>query len=227
MAHAARALGLGVMLGCMIESGLGIAAGCAVAPLCDHVDLDGNLLIADDPWPGVAFVDGVQVPSEKPGLGVAAGLSSCCSSPRGSPATRTTGRPRRGVLAYGDGRSSRSSTRRARGRRRRGVPIVGTVNDALCFGPTTAVVGVATQGGRFPPAWRELLRAASPRAARRERLARVPADDPELAALAARHGVELRDLRRPPADLDVPTGANLRFRPGSCSRSARTARSGR
>jgi L-alanine-DL-glutamate epimerase-like enolase superfamily enzyme len=70
MAHAARALGLGVMLGCMIESGLGIAAGCAVAPLCDHVDLDGNLLIAEDPWPGVAFVDGVQIPSERPGLGV-------------------------------------------------------------------------------------------------------------------------------------------------------------
>ena len=70
MAHAARALGLGVMLGCMIESGLGIAAGCAVAPLCDHVDLDGNLLIADDPWSGVAFVDGVQVPSDRPGLGV-------------------------------------------------------------------------------------------------------------------------------------------------------------
>ena len=72
MAHAARALGLGVMVGCMIESGLGIAAGCALAPLCDHVDLDGNLLIADDPWPGVAFVDGVQVPSDKPGLGVTA-----------------------------------------------------------------------------------------------------------------------------------------------------------
>ncbi len=71
MAHAARALGLGVMLGCMIESGLGIAAGCAVAPLCDHVDLDGNLLIAEDPWPGVAFTDGVQVPSDRPGLGVA------------------------------------------------------------------------------------------------------------------------------------------------------------
>ncbi|NUT55268.1 MAG: dipeptide epimerase, partial [Thermoleophilia bacterium] len=70
MAHAARALGLGVMLGCMIESGLGIAAGCAVAPLCDHVDLDGNLLIAEDPWPGVELVDGVQVPSEKAGLGV-------------------------------------------------------------------------------------------------------------------------------------------------------------
>ncbi len=70
MAHAARALGLGVMLGCMVESGLGIAAGCVVAPLCDHVDLDGNLLLAEDPCPGVAFEDGVQVPSEEPGLGV-------------------------------------------------------------------------------------------------------------------------------------------------------------
>ena len=70
MAHAARALRLGVMLGCMLESGLGIAAGCCVAPLCDHVDLDGNLLLADDPWPGVALVDGIQVPSLAPGLGV-------------------------------------------------------------------------------------------------------------------------------------------------------------
>jgi L-alanine-DL-glutamate epimerase-like enolase superfamily enzyme len=69
MAHAARALGLGVMLGCMVESGLGIAAGCCVAPLCDHVDLDGNLLIASDPAPGPVFVDGTQVSSEGPGLG--------------------------------------------------------------------------------------------------------------------------------------------------------------
>ena len=71
MAHAARALGLGVMLGCMLESGLGIAAGCCVAPLCDYVDLDGNLLLREDPWPGVELVDGVQLPSLEPGLGVA------------------------------------------------------------------------------------------------------------------------------------------------------------
>ena len=70
LAHAARALGLGVMLGCMIESGLGIAAGAQVASLCDHVDLDGNLLLAHDPWPGVELVDGVQVPADEPGLGV-------------------------------------------------------------------------------------------------------------------------------------------------------------
>jgi L-alanine-DL-glutamate epimerase-like enolase superfamily enzyme len=70
MAHAARALGLGVMLGCTVESGLGIAAGAAIASLCDHVDLDGNLLIAHDPWVGIDLIDGVQIPSEEPGLGV-------------------------------------------------------------------------------------------------------------------------------------------------------------
>ena len=70
MTHAARALGLGVMLGCMVESGLGIAAGAHIAALCDHVDLDGNLLLAVDPWPGIEFHDGVQRPSDRPGLGV-------------------------------------------------------------------------------------------------------------------------------------------------------------
>lgn len=71
MVHAARAMGLSVMLGCMVESGLGIAAGAQIGSLFDHVDLDGNLLITHDPWPGVALVDGVQRPSSAPGLGVA------------------------------------------------------------------------------------------------------------------------------------------------------------
>ena len=70
MAHAARALGLGVMLGCMIESGLGISAAAQIGSLCDHLDLDGNLLLAEDPWPGVDFAGGVQVPPDQPGLGV-------------------------------------------------------------------------------------------------------------------------------------------------------------
>jgi L-alanine-DL-glutamate epimerase-like enolase superfamily enzyme len=70
MVHAARALGLGCMLGCMVESGLGISAGTQIASLFDHVDLDGNILLAHDPWPGVQLVDGVQLPPEEPGLGV-------------------------------------------------------------------------------------------------------------------------------------------------------------
>jgi L-alanine-DL-glutamate epimerase-like enolase superfamily enzyme len=76
MIHAARALSLGVMLGCMVESGLGIAAGASIASLCDHGDLDGNLLLREDPWPGVQLVDGVQFPSESPGLGVRQAVSS-------------------------------------------------------------------------------------------------------------------------------------------------------
>jgi L-Ala-D/L-Glu epimerase len=75
MAYAARALDLGVMLGCMVESSLGIAAAAQMASLCDHVDLDGNLLLAEDPWRGVEFLDGVQVPSDQPGLGVDEALS--------------------------------------------------------------------------------------------------------------------------------------------------------
>jgi L-Ala-D/L-Glu epimerase / N-acetyl-D-glutamate racemase len=86
IARVARALGLGVMLGCMIESSLAIAAACQVASLCDHVDLDGNLLLADDPWEGVEFVDGVQLPSEQPGLGVSrvSVAPPASSGPRGA-----------------------------------------------------------------------------------------------------------------------------------------------
>jgi L-alanine-DL-glutamate epimerase-like enolase superfamily enzyme len=70
MAYAARALGLGVMLGCMTESGLGISAAAQMASLCDFVDLDGNLLLLEDPWRGVEFRDGRQWPPSEPGLGV-------------------------------------------------------------------------------------------------------------------------------------------------------------
>jgi uncharacterized NAD-dependent epimerase/dehydratase family protein len=91
-----------------------------------------------------------------------------------------------------------------------GVPVVGTVEAALRFSPDTALVGVATQGGRFPPAWVELLRACVTSGLHIENGLHVFLDDdPELRALASQHGVELRDLRRPPADLSTATGANL------------------
>ena len=92
-----------------------------------------------------------------------------------------------------------------------GIPVVGTVNDALCFNPTTAIVGVATQGGRFPPAWRALLKSCISKGLDVENgLHEFVGDDPELAELASRHGVELRDLRRPPPGLSVPSGENLK-----------------
>ncbi len=91
-----------------------------------------------------------------------------------------------------------------------GVPVVATVEEALAFAPTTALVGVATQGGRFPPAWIEILRRCILNGIDIENGLHVfLADDPELRELADHHGVVLRDLRRPPADLSTATGANM------------------
>lgn len=88
-----------------------------------------------------------------------------------------------------------------------GVPIIGTVAEALPFEPTTALVGVATQGGRFPPAWIEILRQCIAAGIDIENGLHVfLADDSELRGLADANGVELRDLRRPPADLSTATG---------------------
>lgn len=120
------------------------------------------------------------------------------------------GKTGRGVLAYGERPVVAIVDSTRAGEEQEGVPIVGAVDDALRFEPTTALVGVATAGGRFPPEWRELLRTAISKGLHVENgLHQFLADDEELAELAARHGVELRDLRRPPAGLNVPTGANL------------------
>ena len=67
--HAARAHGLKVMLGCMVESGLGISAAAQLAPLCDTLDLDGNLLLASDPFEGAAALRGQMELPAGPGLG--------------------------------------------------------------------------------------------------------------------------------------------------------------
>jgi uncharacterized NAD-dependent epimerase/dehydratase family protein len=92
-----------------------------------------------------------------------------------------------------------------------GFPLVRTVEEATQYGPTVALVGVATQGGRFPPAWRELLRDCISGGLDVENgLHEFVSTDPELTELAREHGVELRDLRMPPPGLNVPTGANLK-----------------
>ena len=120
------------------------------------------------------------------------------------------GKTGRGVLDYGERPVVALLDSTRAGETQSGVPIVRSVDDALGLNPTTALVGVATAGGRFPPAWRELLGSVIANGLHVENgLHQFLADDPELVELAARHGVELRDLRRPPADLNVPTGANL------------------
>jgi len=75
LAGMARALGLRLMIGCMIETSLGISAAAAVAQLFDHADLDGNLLISNDPFRGVRVEGDRLVLSDRPGLGVEGDLS--------------------------------------------------------------------------------------------------------------------------------------------------------
>jgi D-glutamate N-acetyltransferase len=120
------------------------------------------------------------------------------------------GKTMRGVVRYGaDPVVAILDSERA-GETYEGIPIVATVNDSLCFNPTTALVGVATAGGRFPPAWRELLKSSIAKGLDLENgLHEYVSDDPELVELASRHNVAIRDLRKPPEGLNVPTGENL------------------
>ena len=120
------------------------------------------------------------------------------------------GKTMRGIIRYGPDPVVAILDSQRAGQQHEGIPIIGTVAGALPFEPTVAVVGVATQGGRFPPAWRELLKQSIAAGLDLESgLHEFVSDDPELIELARTHGVDLRDLRKPPAGLNVPTGANL------------------
>jgi len=122
------------------------------------------------------------------------------------------GKTARGILRYAPDPTVAILDSTRAGDSYEGVPVVATIEEALPYEPTTAVVGVATQGGRFPPAWRELLKQSIGAGLDVESgLHEFVSDDEELAALAEQHGVELRDLRKPPAGLNVPTGENLRI----------------
>lgn len=70
MVHTARACGLSVMLGCMLESSLGIAAAAHVSPLVDYADLDGAALLKTDPFRGPHLDAGRILLGDGPGLGV-------------------------------------------------------------------------------------------------------------------------------------------------------------
>lgn len=72
MIHLARSLGLKIMLGCMVESALGITAAAHLSPLVDWADLDGNLLLKHDPYRGVQVREGKLLLPEGAGLGVEA-----------------------------------------------------------------------------------------------------------------------------------------------------------
>lgn len=70
MLQIAKALGMKTMLGCMISSSVSVTAAAHLSPLVDYADLDGNLLISNDPFHGVRVVHGKLVLPERPGLGL-------------------------------------------------------------------------------------------------------------------------------------------------------------
>jgi L-alanine-DL-glutamate epimerase-like enolase superfamily enzyme len=68
--HTARAMGMKVMIGCMVESGVAATAAAHIAPLADWIDLDGPLLIRQDPYPGVRYDGANLILPDAPGLGI-------------------------------------------------------------------------------------------------------------------------------------------------------------
>jgi uncharacterized NAD-dependent epimerase/dehydratase family protein len=120
------------------------------------------------------------------------------------------GKTARGVMRYGADPVVAAVDSERPGESLDGVPVVASVEEALAYGPTTALVGVAPAGGRLPEKWRNILESVLAAGLDLESgMHQFLGDDPELAALARGHGAEIRDLRRAPSDLSVPTGENL------------------
>jgi L-alanine-DL-glutamate epimerase-like enolase superfamily enzyme len=68
----AKSLGMRTMLGCMVSSSVSVTAAAHLSPLVDYADLDGNLLISNDPFHGVTVEKGKLILPRKPGLGLTA-----------------------------------------------------------------------------------------------------------------------------------------------------------
>ena len=227
MAVAARALGLGVMLGCMVESGLAISAGAQLASLCDHVDLDGNLLLAEDPWPGVAVRGRGSATARR------ARASECMKRylilAEGHVFDPHYGKTMRGVLHYGRDEVVALLDSEHAGAEHEGLPIVGTVAEALRYEPDTALVGVATSGGRLP----EGLAAHPPgrrggRPRRRVGHAHLPLGRSRAVALArASTGSSSETYVARPTACPCPPARTSSTKRRRSSRSDPTARSGR
>ncbi len=73
MIEMAKSLGMKTMLGCMIESSIGVTAVAHLSPLVDYADLDGNLLIASDPYTGVTVEKGKLILPSRLGRGLRPG----------------------------------------------------------------------------------------------------------------------------------------------------------
>jgi L-alanine-DL-glutamate epimerase-like enolase superfamily enzyme len=72
MIEMAKSLGMKTMLGCMVSSSVSVTAAAHLSPLVDYADLDGNLLISNDPFSGVLVRNGKLILPDRPGLGLRA-----------------------------------------------------------------------------------------------------------------------------------------------------------
>ncbi|BAX80509.1 dipeptide epimerase [Labilibaculum antarcticum] len=70
MMNVARSLDMKVMIGCMTETSCGVSAAAQLSPMVDWADLDGNLLISNDPFKGIQVLDGKVILPDRPGIGV-------------------------------------------------------------------------------------------------------------------------------------------------------------
>lgn len=70
MMNLARSLGMKVMVGCMTETSCGVSAAAQLSPMVDWADLDGNLLISNDPFKGIEILEGKVILPDLPGIGV-------------------------------------------------------------------------------------------------------------------------------------------------------------
>lgn len=68
--HTARSLDMQVMMGCMVETSVGVTAAAHLGSLCDYIDLDGPMLINNDPYDGVSYQGANLSVPDRPGLGI-------------------------------------------------------------------------------------------------------------------------------------------------------------
>ena len=195
MVHAARALGLRVMIGCMVESQLAVAPAAQIASLADWVDLDGHLLLAEQPFTGLELERRRGAARTRPGPRAGARVSdeSSRSSPRACSRAHS-GKTAHGVIRYGTREvvaviDSTHAGRDARPRSSRSAcspcPIVATLAEAIERGADALLIGVAPTGGKLDPAWRAaLLEAIDAGLDLEAGLHTQLADDPELRAAA-------------------------------------------
>ena len=217
MVHAARALGLRVMIGCMVESQLGVAPAAQIASLAEWVDLDGHLLLAERAVPRPAARGRVRAALPRAGTGRGAGRVSerlAIFAEGLFVGPQRQDRARRDPLRHARrGRGDRLDPGRAHGRGGGAVLRSGpfrsspTLGEAIELGATALLIGVAPTGGKLDPAWRAvLLEAIGAGLSVEAGLHTQLSEDPELRRAATRAGVALRDLRAAPADLTVPAG---------------------